>query len=103
MSDQETYYQERQEVHLVIEWMDATEVTRHATCEEAWMHERKRKHTEANRRSKADRSYPVRSYYYGRTITDKTYGGVITSSYSCVVDAERLQDAQKRTARLALA
>lgn len=103
MSDQETYYQERQEVHLVIEWMDATEVTRHATCEDAWMRERKRKHTEASRRSKADRRYPVRSYYYGRTSTDKPYGGILTHSYSCVIDEECLQDAYKRTARPAFA
>jgi hypothetical protein len=103
MIDQHEYYQQRQEVHLTIEWPDSIETTRHATCEDAFVYERQRKREEASRRRKADRRYPVRSYYYGRTSTDKTYGGILTHSYSCVLDEEHLQDAHHRTVRFAFA
>jgi hypothetical protein len=46
------------------------------TCEQAWDHMTRTMNLCKRKRAKKDREHTICGYYYGKTITGKTYGGM---------------------------
>jgi hypothetical protein len=69
------------EVFVIIKFFNGDRLTRRfATCEAAWLWERKTRHLHARRRRKADRLEVMISLYAGCTIHGNSYGGILYGS-----------------------